>query len=70
MSIQVISQSKDGRRAQIVVHGVDNEGKRTSKTRHVVVRGTQYEYATTVTTLTSEGPKTREVVQEVYEVGS
>lgn len=67
MTTHVISCSPDGSRAQIVVHGTDAKGKRTSKTRHVRLRGNQWEYATTVKTRSHEGVLEREVVQEVYE---
>lgn len=67
MTTHVISRSPDGSRAQIVVLQRGTDGKMTSKTRHVRLRGNQWEYATTVKTRTHEGVLEREVVQEVYE---
>lgn len=74
MNIQIISQSADGRRAQIVAHESDALGRKSSRTRHVVKRGSQWEYAPprgeatqTQSRSASSGEPT---VVESYEVGT
>ena len=59
---QVISQSPDGKQAEIVVKGRDDKGRTTSVTRHVWKRGGQWEYAKS----NADG---HEVVLEAYPIG-
>lgn len=42
MSLHVISTSKDGKTAQIVVHGKDENDVKTTRTHHVEVYKGQY----------------------------
>lgn len=37
--MKIISKSKDGKRAQVVIHGEDQHGKKTSRTHHVRLDG-------------------------------
>jgi hypothetical protein len=57
-----ISKSKDGKRAQVVEHGVDQHGKKTSQTHHVRLSGTQWEKR-------SVNVDNKEVVIKVWEAG-